>query len=489
MAGSGPAILNPSLIGVLALAIVARLPSFWEPRWSPDEGVLAATGWEMDKGQLLYVRVWDGAQPLANVWMAAVVGITRGWHPGMQIVLAIQVLVATACVWAIARRIGGAAAPTAAIFGVALGLPITTGDVQGAELIGLPLLLGGVLLGISGGPIRAVAGGALLVAAALCHPNDLLDALAVPWFAALSGRPLRALPLLAGGAAAAAVAALVLAVTGAWTAYLDLIGNERAVLVWANGGAELTPIALLIRLAPIAVALFAGVRIGLEQGTPAARLVGAWLPLATIGAVLNPLGYVHQALEMTAPLALLLGLWLRWALVLPALIAVVVAMQAAMLMPRAEMFLLGRWPLPDAQYGTAFGWDRLLTYERGWYDHVVGVTGWHDYADLFPDQPAEQEDLAGAMRVEGRLAVWGNLPWLYLESDRGPTGRFVAQDIAEQRLPGAITEAAGAIADERPEYVVVSAGPPRSLNTLLRQRYDRLRFLPGPWPVYGLHSG
>lgn len=467
------------MAGVLALTLVVRLPSLWEPRWSVDEGVLAATGWEMDRGQLLYAQVWNDAQPLANVWMALAVGLTRGWHPGMQLLLAAQVLVATACIWAISRRLGGAATPTAAVFGVALALPMTTGDVQGTAMIAMPFLVAGVWLGISGGPLRAVAAGALLVAAALCHPNDVLDALAVPWFAALSGRPLRALALLAGGATGAGVAALVMAVSGAGQYYGQLIESERALLWWANGGAELAPIAILIRLAPIGVGLFAGLRIGFEQGTPAARLLGAWLPLATVGAVLNPQGFMQQALEMAPPLALLLGLWLRWALVVPAVVGVVLAMQAAMFLPRAEMFFLGRWPFPEAQFGSAFGWDRLPAYERGWYDRAFGVSGWRDYAALFPNRPAEQEDLAAAMRVQGRLAVWGDLPWLYVEADRAQAGRYVDSDA---RL-------VAAIGDEAPEYVVVAERPTRALTTVLRSRYDHLGFIRSPWPVYGRHSG
>ena len=474
---------------MLGATLAARLPSLWEPRWSAGEGVLAATGWEMDKGQLLYVQVWNGAQPLANAWMALVVGVTRGWHPGMQLFLAAQALAATALVWAIARRLGGAAAPAALVFGLALALPVTTGDVQGTETIGLPLLAGAVLLGIGGGPARAVAAGGLAVAAALAHPAYLLDGLAIPWYAALSGRPLRLLPVLGGAAAAALLAALVMSVAGCWAYYGPLLDNGRALLWWANGGPELAPITLAVRLVPLGVALFAGLRIGLEQDSPAARLLGAWLPLAAIGAVANPLGAMHQALELLPPLCLLLGLWLRWALVAPVLVGVVVALQFAMFLPRLEMFLLARWPVPAFQAGTAYGWERLPGYERAWYDRAIGLSTWDAYAGTFPNRPAEQERLAAAMTVQGRLAVWGDLPWLYVEGDRVQATRFVAHDLAYDRLPDGASQSVAGIRQERPEYLVVSGAAPRDLQALIRSRYDRLRFLPGPWTTYGLHSG
>ena len=474
---------------MLAAVLAARLPSLWEPRWSAEEGVLAATGWEMDRGQVLYQQVWNGAQPLANAWMAISTGVTRGWHPGMQLLLAAQALAATACVFALARRLGGAAAPTALVFGLALAVPVTTGDVQGTEMIGLPVLVAGVLLGVSGGTGRAVGSGALLLASGLAHPAYLLDALAVPWFAALSGRPLRVLPILGGGALAAAAAGLVMGATGSLPYYGPLLGVERDLLLWANGGLELAPVSLAIRLVPLAAALFAGGAIGLEQRTAGARLLGAWLPLAAAGAVLDPLGQMHATLEILAPLTLLLGLWLRWALVAPALVGIVIALQMASFLPRAEMFLLGRWPLPAFESGTAFGWTRLPAYERGWYDRALGISGWREYAALFPNAPAQQEDLAAAIRVPGRLAVWGNLPWLYVEGDRAQAGRFVAEDAAFDRLPDGRDQVVRSIRQERPEYVVVAGRTRRDLDAALRAGYDRLRFIRSPWAVHGLHSG
>jgi hypothetical protein len=474
---------------VLAAVLLARLPSLWEPRWALDEGGLAAVGTEMLHGQRLYVDVWDGGQPLAYAWMAGVVGVTRGWHPGMQLVLALQVLIATACAFAIARRLGGRPALTGLVFGLALALPVIDGDLQGVEAIGLPALCGAVLLGIGGGPLRALLSGALAVAAGLCHPTYLIDALCIPWYVTLSGRPLRLLPLLTGGAAAALLAAAALWLEGGWAAYAGVLESERTVLTWANGGLELAPIALFFRLGPIAIGVLAGLRIGIEQRTPAARLLGAWLPLATAAAVLDPLGRMHQAIELLPPLALLLGLWLRPILLAPVLVGTVLALQFCLFLPRVEMFALARWPAPGFESGTAFGWTALPAYYRAWYDRALGATTWTEYASGFPGHPPQQEELAASLRVEGRIVVWGDLPWLYVETGREQAGPYVRHDLAYHLRKGSAAESVAAVRRERPEYVVTAEAPPRDLGRLLASQYDRLRFLRFPWPVYGLHSG
>ena len=440
-------------------------------------------------GERLYVQVWGDQQPLAYDFMAGVLALTHGWHPGMQLILALQVMVSTAVVYLIARRLDAQPELTALTFGLVSALPVVEGDLQGSELMGMPLLLGGIMCGIGGGPVRAVASGVLLVLAALVQPTYLLDALCVPWFVTLSGRPLRVLPVL-GGAAAASLAVLVaLHLTGTWEAWQSVIGAEWRELRWANGGAELAPISLLLRLAPLGVGLFAGLRIGIEQRSPAARLLGAWLPLAVIGAVLSPRGFMHQSLEVLPPLTLMLGLWLRPVLVAPVAVGVVLMLQTVMFLPRLEMFMLARWPLPETSYGTAFGWSQLPGYYKDWYDHAVGATGWRVYAGKFPGRAAEVEDLAASIKVEGRLEVWGDQPWLYVVSGRRQAGRYIALD-AEYRLePNSEGATIAAVRSERPEYLILIDRAPAALNRQLSSQYDRLSFIRAPWPVYGLHSG
>lgn len=474
---------------MLAIVAAARLPSLWEPRWSHDEGVYTAVAQAMLAGRSLYTQAWDLQQPLVYLWTAEVSAVTQGWHPGAQLVLLAQALFATAAVYLLAAQLGGRPGLSALLFGLATALPLTEGDVLTAEMIGLPLQLFGFWLGSTGGARRALAGGALVAASGLAQPGLLLQALALAWFAVLSGRPLRLAPLAAGASGLLLLAALWLGAAGMLPAYGRLLDQESGYLAWSNGGRELAPIAGLLRVVPIAAGLFGGLSIGLEQRTPAARLLGAWLPLAVLTAVLSPRGFMHYGLLVIAPLSLLLGLWLTPRLFLPVAIGAVLAIQAILFLPRLEMTLLDRWPVPAASY-TPFGWTRLPAYYRGWYDHLVGVASWRDYERGFPGDPGLDEEQAAALRVGGRLLVWGDRPWLYPVSGRLAAGRYVAHDSAWRLQRGAAAEELASITNERPEYVVVIEPPDPAVRRQLGRDYDRLRFVHvAGWESYALHSG
>jgi hypothetical protein len=91
--------------------------------------------------------------------------------------------------------------------------------------------------------------------------------------------------------------------------------------------------------------------------------------------------------------------------------------------------------------------------------------------------------------VQGTLFVWGDEPWLYVLSDRRPAGKYVNLNSAWKLEPRAQADAFGFVRGRRPEYLVVAGKPPSDLMRLIAQQYDRLAFMPGPWIVYGLHSG
>jgi hypothetical protein len=151
------------------------------------------------------------------------------------------------------------------------------------------------------------------------------------------------------------------------------------------------------------------------------------------------------------------------------------------------MFLVGTWPLPRYAYAD-FGWSRLPGYYRAWYDRATGVTGWRAYEARFPGDALAVDDLAAAMKVRGRLYVWGDEPWLYVVSGRRASGPYVNLNSAWRLRADGQKEALAAV-ERHPEYVIVAAPTNRDLDRALAADYDRLRFLPGPWRVYGLHSG
>ena len=476
------------LVPVLAVTLLARLPSLWEPRWAPDEGTLSAVGQGILHGQRLYAEIWDNQAPLVYAWMAGVLAVTHGWHPGMQAILAGQVLLATAMVYVLAERIGARAAPAAVLFGLVLALPVVEGNLQNSEIIGLPFLLAGFVLGTSGGMVSALLAGVLLAAAALSQPGFALQSLAVAWYLARSGKPLRLLPVVAGGVVAGVFAVIALVVAGSWTAYVATSSDDRAYLVWANGGADLAGLSLLLRLGPLALALLAGVQLSIERDTAATRLLGPWLPFSVATAVLTPRGFMHYSLLVAAPICLVFGVWIGWRTLAPALAATVLALQVLLFLPRLEMFMLGAWPSPSFAYGP-FGWAQLPTYYGNWAGVTSGSMSRLHYERAFPNEPDRVEALARAMQVEGRLAVWGDRPWLYVISDRRPAERYVVHNTAYRLQPRAAATSVAAIRRARPEYVVLVDRAPPPLRAVLDREYDRLRSFPPPWPTYGLRHG
>jgi len=443
----------------LGLTFLARVPSLLEPRWYSDEGILAAVAAGMLQGRRLYAQVWDNQGPFVYGWMAAVLAVTRDFHPAMQLVLTAQVLVAAAALAVAAARMRGRPAGAALTFGLVTSVPVLEGDIQNTELIALPLLCVAAALVLRPGRARALVAGGLVGAAGLCRPSFGIDGLALAWLLlAMPGRRSDLAPFAGGGAAAVAVTVLALAAGGSWAAYQETLRSDSLYLAWANGGGAWQGL-FLLRQAPLLLALGAGIWLGAWRRTPATLLLGAWLPLALLGSVMSARGFNHYALEAVAPLALLVSLQAGAILAIPAAAAAVVVLQYLEYYPAA---VLGAFhhPAPTMGRGTAFDWQRLDTYyERVWEgSRASGPAG------LFEDaQLSERLTVVIRPLPAGPLEVWDQHPWLYVETGRPPAERYVAHNSAWRLIPGHEQESVALVEQSRPAVLVVDDRVPPDL--------------------------
>lgn len=60
------------LVLVLALVFILRIPSLFEPFWYGDEGIFAAVGHGLNKGQMLYLETWDNKPPMIYIYYSLI---------------------------------------------------------------------------------------------------------------------------------------------------------------------------------------------------------------------------------------------------------------------------------------------------------------------------------------------------------------------------------------------------------------------------------
>jgi hypothetical protein len=59
-----------SLLCLIIIFFLLRLPSLIEPYWYGDEGIYQVISMALDKGKLLYSQIWDNKPPLLYVTYA-----------------------------------------------------------------------------------------------------------------------------------------------------------------------------------------------------------------------------------------------------------------------------------------------------------------------------------------------------------------------------------------------------------------------------------
>lgn len=419
---------------LLALFIVLRVPSWFEPHWYTDEAGYAVTSWLSLHGATLYSTVWNNKPPLLFWSYGLVLTLFGPSELGLHLMSTLMGVIALCGLWKLASDLMGRRRAFVAVLlaGIALGLPILNGELALPECLLIAPATWGMVSTLAAARATSAraqwglgaAAGACFAAAILYQQTALAIALAAGlWLVLLPDRRGRR-------ALSSAVITTVVLVGAALAPYLIWAGPGRVFyfLVVSYDGYTQSSVGLsLATIAPRAIALVAiplGALVGRRERSQEWRLVWIWLAATALTAALPNRPYVFFTLPLIAPLALVvartrLPAWSsraqalavvrqRWGVVLAALISV--ALWGQILATGGGL----------ASYTTGI----TLGYYQNFAARALGKESSITYLNFF-DYRVAGEKLAAQWVDQHGLAraptlVWSSDAWFYLLAGASP---------------------------------------------------------------------
>lgn len=382
--------------GVVVMAALARLPSYFHQLFDPDEAAVAAQAIALRNGGTLYVDAIDRKPPLPAFvysWSFQVLHNTdlRPLHALMAVALAGAGAVLA---FDARRRSGYLAGWWAAALLVGGAVAFSPVDAQAANYAHFALLPGAVtVVAARRGTTRcALIAGAALGLAVLCRQTwaiGVVPAMVAAW---LNGSRRDAVAVVGAAVGTVAMAGLFVPIDGFW--HWVFASNEGFVL----GGVQLWPtvesfglataLFVVLHLTLVAMVGVAAKR-RLRQLADWRRDVDLWIWLATaaVAVVAGFRFYGHYWLQALPPAV---------ALAAPA---------AARLAGRLRLRAVAALVVPTA---VAVG----LAFFPGTLRHLLDPAPLAAYVDAHS-------------AADERILMWGNYPDIYWAADRAPAGAFV----------------------------------------------------------------
>lgn len=412
--------LRPFLV-VVVVSLVWRVPSLFDPPWVNDEGTYFAVAQAMSRGYRLYSGVWENKPPGVYLVYDAVYHLVGPSLLSIRLVTAAAVVCVVVLVGLISAQYNGARAALASsmLAGLLLGVPFLEGTTGNAEIflsVGAAFAVYLAVVGHRPG-MAGLAGGA----AALFKAVGVFDVAAIAiWL--LTYRPRDLTRYLA-----ALLAVFFLTLFAAYSAGV-LPSMVRDALLYdvhyvghANGGG--IPWLLAFK----AIILF-GAALWLRH-RPFPLL---WLSYALVGALFSGRIFGHYFIQAVAPLSIVIGMWLRHRPILArrALLALPVAFLAAGLVSAAAGLAL-----VSAGHGDIFA--RRLQYYSNFARYALGTEPYTAYRAQVDDHVNRNIRIARVLQAlpPGRLLIWGNIPWVYVLSDRLPATPYTSA-LRNPQVPG-----------------------------------------------------
>lgn len=433
----------------IAVFVLSRLPSFWEPHWYTDEAGYVTTAQTLLHGQTLYSGIWTNKPPLTVLLVAAVVHFFGTDELGLHVLTALSGLATIAAVYWTAWRLmtPRRAVVVSLIAALAFGLPVFDAELILPESILIaPIAWAGAIIAVRlAAPSAAaarrrgfawwpVAAGVPVACALALQQSALAETLAFTIALVLAPA--------AGWRRAAAFLATVLLITGAWLGAVMAIAGAHTVAFALVGfyipfTQSVLPSSthgqlLHFGLALVAGLLFVGGAMQRRRDQPPVWFLLLWAGAALMVAAVSGQPYAHYLTPAVAPVALTLSSIgvaparaggrsrMRATLhvapqVAGVLIAAVMASNAGLdwVSSPTPSSLLNGQPINNSRnfsvyYGSAIG-------------IVTGQMSRSDWEDGFDSRVLGDAAAAKFIKDEGlagtRAVVWSSDAWVYALAD------------------------------------------------------------------------
>ncbi len=457
---------------LLAVVLILRIPSFFEPYSYGDEMIYLAMGEGIRQGVPLYSGIHDNKPPLLYI-VAAIAG-SLFWY---RSILAIWHLVTVYLFWKLAKilfpRKGALRKIATVIFAIFTTIPLLEGNIVNAELFMIGPIIAAfiILLSPKITPKKIFAAGALFSTATLFKVPAAFDmpAIIFLWIATnkLNKKNVRQIVTNSLYLAFGFLAPIILTfvwyfLRGALNEYIvaAFLQNVGYLSTWRPADVQksffIKNLPLLIRAFVVAVGLIV-LFWKKKKLSKQFIFLTAWLLLTLFAVTLSERPYPHYLVQSIAPTSFLFAM----------LFTLKNIEQVLTIIPLALFFFVPVyfkfWHYPTVPY-----YLRFLKFASGQLtrDGYFSSFGGHILRNY-----KISNYIASSARRQERVLVWGDSSMIYALSRRLPPIRYVAdyhiKDFANHK------EILAGIRQTMPKLIVIlpDADPFPELSIFLRKNY------------------
>lgn len=455
---------NEFPVVVITLVVFLRLPSIFEPNWYGDEGIYLVLGKALREGFVWYRQIHDNKPPMIYL-LAALAGnvayfrtLLIGWMVVTMIIF-----------WKLANKMTGNRQAKAAlmVFGLLTSLPAIEGNIANAEIFMiLPTILGVWLL------LKAESfwAGICFGLAFLFKVPAVFEFVGIMiYFLMLdSRRKLRW--TLAGFLLPVSLTFIYYAMMGSLNEYISaaFFQNIGYLSSWGTTSKTVAglPYGLFIR---VAILFFVTSILCLQRrkkSTDSYRLIWIWFVFALFGALLSERAYPHYLIQLVASGSFIaVSLFER---------------DSKIRLISAGVLLLMAFSIVKYK----FYFYETIGYYRNFAGLVSGKINRDKYYSSFDWRVNRTEAAAryirSATKKDDKVFIWGDEPFVYLEADRLPAGKYItAYHLRDFSTPNEVSEL---LIREMPKVILVSTNENRNfsqLNGLLVANYVMVKDFEG----------